>query len=438
MKNQFFKRLNSYFLVFLITFSFNKINAQGIFDKVIDNTVKKVGETVEGAVNKTTNKILNGGKSSNGQSSSKNSNSSNSSAYSVGFPLTKNIYTNIDGEYPSGYKPRWRLVNTTGNLEMNVENYLSSRGRADNISIPFSITEYQGKSVIKFSVFSCECAADIQLGKDKVTLSDNAQTFDLTNFRKVVVKSMDDPSASCQTMSKHTHGGWKGNITMQSDRDGNITFSLRMENYSGYGGKLNNLYFKDNVYMANEVTPSRAEENLENVKRNEEEKAKRNEENERYQSNKKYLEQQYEEKLKLVKAKKEANPTVQYTYKGYTLKNVISLNSLIGNNISSSNGTREAYSNAKSNFYTCLGGFDHVIHRNVNTLEPHEKDKEFAISYCTVKELNNFAIQIATYTQIGDVEKLIELGNRLKNIENTSQIVNMNEQQEIIGYLKEK
>jgi hypothetical protein len=83
-----------------------------------------------------------------------------------------------------------------------------------------------------------------------------------------------------------------------------------------------------------------------------------------------------------------------------------------------------------------LGGFDFTF--KASDYEPHEKDGKFALTYSLVKATNKYAIDIATYALIGDIDKLNEAGNFLKSVESTSQIVDADEQSKIKGYLKSK
>ena len=352
------------------------------------------------------------------------------------YPLTKNLFVNISGVYPSGYEPRWRLVGSPQQLQLNSEVYIANRSKSNTQSIPFGIVEYQGKTVVRMRALSaCECVADIDLPNSKTILTNSPASFELINFRKVQVSSLDDPNAACKNMSTYTWGGWKGKIVMSSDEAGNIKFDLRLENFNNKGN-LYWLLFGENLDMSNMVTPNTAVNNAIATENKVKEDNRLSEIYARKQLDRKYLDEQFNQKLKSVKARPSATTASLTTYKGYALKKTIDLEKLVGNNLSREDGVAEAYAIAKKGYYRIIGGF--TLTFNANSFEPHERNGEFAVIYCLAKEVNNIAIDIATYALIGDKDKLIELGKRLQVAENSGDIVDQTDVTEVKGYLKSK
>lgn len=354
------------------------------------------------------------------------------------YPLTKNLFVKIEGKYPQGYQPKWRLIGSPQNQELTFEQYVATRGGAMQTKVPVGIVEYQGKTVLRFRALSaCECVADLQLPNEKLVIGQNPIKIELSSFRKVQQKELDDPNASCQNMAVQTQGGWKGYAILSADEEGNLIMNLRLENYASpryRNGALMYTWFGNNISISNLMTPDKAAETAIAHENKEKEEKKQAELYAKRQEKREYLDALYSQKLKTVKTRP-ANTTISVaTYKGYILKKPIDLENLVGNSISTEEGVKEAYAKAKSAYYK-LRAYDYGY--NVKELEPHERDGKFAFQYCKVKSINQHAIDIATYALIGDTEKLIDIANSLNEM-NLEGLVSRDDFNEILGYLKSK
>ena len=352
------------------------------------------------------------------------------------YPVTDNIFVIIDGEYPFGYQPKWTHVGTPTPMDFTWK-YTIGKGYLKQQTFPFSLDEFQNKSVIRFKSFIlCECVADIELHENKITLTNEPTKFKLKNFRKRDANSLGNSGEPCKGMQQSS-GDWDGYIILSADNLGNITFDIYMQNYNVKGEKTH-LYFANNKTILNAITPDIASKQAIATATKKQEDKQKAEIQEKKQAIRHELDLDYQRNIKTVKSRPAANTPTLTTYKGYSLKKAIDLEKLVGTNISKEDGVTEAYANAKSAYFRTIGGFSEQLSGNLSTIEPHKKDEQFAIRYCLVNALNEQAINIATYALIGDIAKLQQAASFLRNIENTSQINDMDKQNEIIGYLKSK
>jgi len=349
--------------------------------------------------------------------------SANPATSSGPFPLTKDIFVPLSGEYPAGYTPAWRIVGSAQQLTVNSDQYITKRGGTVNKTIPFGIVEYQGRSAVNFNT-GCDCIADIDLNGNRVTLSQTSRRFQLTNFRRKQQKELDDPNAPCQTMAAQTQGGWKGYIDLASDLDGNLVLSLRLENYAAKNyahGALMYTYYKDGISLPNMVTPAKAVDMAVLKVKNEREQQDRAAQYTEKQEERKRLDFEYNNAVKTVKGRAAATTGVVATYKGYSLRKPINLNQLADYDISRQDGARQAYEKAADAYYAVLGWID--LNFDPAKFEPYDRDEKFARRYCLVRIVNSFATDIAAFASIGDIDKLNETAARLKGFDNDIEII---------------
>lgn len=296
------------------------------FDKSLTKIDKSIPANKKATTNKNNSTSVNEiTQNSNSRKQSKSIKSYSPPKFPDGdlFPLTENLFVNISSKYPSGYEPKWRLVGTTQQLQLNSEVYISKNSKTNTKSIPFGIVEYQGKTVVRMRALdACECVADIDLPNSKTILTNSPTEFELVNFRKVQLKSLDDPNAACKNMSSYTWGGWKGNITLSSDSEGNIKFDVRLENYSNKGN-LSWLLYGNDIEMPNMVTPNSAKQTVQKNEIAKIEEKKSEEKRIKEESIKKKKLIVFERELPKVKAKAELNKKIALTYKVYRVPELI-------------------------------------------------------------------------------------------------------------------
>ena len=354
------------------------------------------------------------------------------------YALTHNIYAPIAGKYPDGFAPKWRLVGAPQSLTVNGEQYITKFNGTFTKAIQFGLTDYQGKSVVDFHV-GCNCVADIDMNTEKVVLTETPVKLPLKNFRKKQVRQMDDPNEPCQMMAAQTRGGWKGYVELSSDQEGNLTMSLRLENYAAptyRNGALMYVYYVNNSPIPNMMTPTNAVTTSVRQDNEAKDRQKQADEYAQKQEQRRRLDAAFETSYKSVKARPAAQPKTILTYKEYNLKKTISLDNLVGGSISNSTGVAEAYKSARTGYLALIGGFDYEY--KAEGLEPYERNEKFALKYSMVKAVNSIALKIATYAMIGDVDKLNEMGELLGRVRSTDDFVDGKEQRAIVGDLKSK
>ncbi len=260
-------------LFLILFFLINQVIGQ---NNKINDKIKETGDKVSSAITNGINNLFKGKRNKQGQNeanqkSNENNEKSNLLTFDGGYPLTRNIYVNINGEYPNGYQPSWRFIGKVQNLELKYENYID--GGTGNQAISFGIVEYQGKTVLKQNAFTecfpaCECIADIVLPSSKITLNSTPQRFPLRNFRVI------DSQTPCYPSGGRTSDP-EGYITLSADNNGNITFDFKLkvfykENpYFKLYGKASYLIYGNSLSMPNEMTPDKAILTIQNIRKNE-------------------------------------------------------------------------------------------------------------------------------------------------------------------------
>jgi hypothetical protein len=245
-----------YILTFLLSVSLflttsYKANSQGFLDKL----KKKAEDALNKKVDKKVDDVLDGKKKSNDVTVS-NTNEKGSSdgrpklselresdfiqndknpeydANNTRYRIAKNLLIDIAGKYPNGYVPKWRFINYNSPLNFTLENWLNPRANTSQGKKNIAIGDYNGKAVIRLDAFVlCHCFADI-VTKDSVNvLTENPQTFEINNFRRILNdRSTGEP---CMPANNPNYaGGWAGKITLSANRNGDITMDLMLENYS--------------------------------------------------------------------------------------------------------------------------------------------------------------------------------------------------------------
>jgi hypothetical protein len=382
-------------------------------------------------------------------------------------PLTSNLYVNITEKYPNGYEPKWRLVGSPQQLQLKSEVYIAKNTKTNTKTIPFGIVEYQGKTVVRMRALdACECVADIRLLKSKTVLTEYPDEFELVNFRKVQLKSLDDPNAECKNMSSNTWGGWKGNIILSSDNEGNIKFDIKLENYNNKGN-LSWLLYGNDIEMANLVTPGEAKNNQIvdiKAKKDAEYESKKREEDAKKRE---YLDRMYSLVLKDIQNRPASKPKTKGIYKGYELKEMIWISNLLSKSEIENFKKFEYNDKSKIEKPSINSELEKKINEQMNAsysqslkmditfmliyaynvglfgawnpkeYAPHERDLRFTQKYVMTNYYNKKMIEYATYIKIGDTDKMHNLVFDELDI-HLSKALEGSEPERILEYLQKK
>jgi hypothetical protein len=184
------------------------------------------------------------------------------------FPIAKNLAIGLKGNYPKGYSPKWRFVSYPSEVNIAIENWLFPNANVRHENYPFSIVAYNNKAVLRLNTFiGCECFADIVV-KDTMAVIDNTpQTFQITNFRKILnERSTGEP---CIPMSGNSNyaGGLEGRLTLSANDNGDLLMDFMLENYSAetkdYAGRprpsqVASRYIAKGTTIENEMSPEKA------------------------------------------------------------------------------------------------------------------------------------------------------------------------------------
>lgn len=145
--------------------------------------------------------------------------------------LAGNLAIDIQGKYPPGYKPKWRFITYSSNLDFLMENYITPRSAIGHDKRKIEFGNYNGKAVLRFGAFiSCDCYAEIIINDKLNVLTEEKQTFKVTNFQKIVNERI--TGEPCKGMNNmYTDGGWEGVVTLSANRNGDIAMELVIENF---------------------------------------------------------------------------------------------------------------------------------------------------------------------------------------------------------------
>ncbi len=150
------------------------------------------------------------------------------------FRIAKNLVIDMTGKYPVGYLPKWRFINYTSSLSVEKENWFRPTSKIAYTKYPLSIGQYDDKAVVRLTpVPGCECFADIVVKNDFTVLNSQPQTFQITNFRKILnERSTGEACMNAYNNNRDLSGGYEGKITLSANDDGDITMDFMMEYYS--------------------------------------------------------------------------------------------------------------------------------------------------------------------------------------------------------------
>lgn len=148
------------------------------------------------------------------------------------FRIAKNLMIDIAGKYPNGYVPRWRFINYNSPLNFTMENWINPGANTKQGTKNISIGDYGGKAVLRIDAFIlCHCFADIVVKDSVNVLTENPQTFEINNFRRILNdRSTGEP---CMPANNPNYaGGWAGKVTLSANKNGDITMDMMLENYT--------------------------------------------------------------------------------------------------------------------------------------------------------------------------------------------------------------
>lgn len=150
------------------------------------------------------------------------------------FRIAKNLVIDMKGKYPVGYLPKWRFINYQSSLSVEKENWFRPTSKIAYTKYPLWIGQYDDKAVVRLTaVPGCECFADIVVKKDFTVLTNQPQTFQITNFRKILnERSTGEACMNAYNNNRDLSGGYEGKITLSANDDGDIMMDFMMEYYS--------------------------------------------------------------------------------------------------------------------------------------------------------------------------------------------------------------
>lgn len=243
-------------LTLLLTLSY-KANSQSWLDRQKEKIRKKVDQS--------TDKILNGEKNNSSNNPTTNTNTtnqeSNNNETTNGRPklseinetdfiqntsnppkenndtwvrIAGNLMINMKGKYPVGYSPKWRFISYPSSLSVEKENWFRPTSQVGHTNYPLSIGEYNNKAVVRLTpVPGCECFADIVIKNNFTVINNQPQTFQITNFRKILnERSTGEACMNAYNNNRDLNGGYEGKVTLSANENGDIAMDFMMEYYS--------------------------------------------------------------------------------------------------------------------------------------------------------------------------------------------------------------
>ena len=97
--------------------------------------------------------------------------------------LAGNLYIDIKGKYPEGFKPGWRFMDKMEELSFAVDDYVAPNSVQGRNSMRVGITDYKGKAIVQYSAFiGCDCMAEIDIKDSAAVIGEAKQTFRLINL----------------------------------------------------------------------------------------------------------------------------------------------------------------------------------------------------------------------------------------------------------------
>lgn len=148
-------------------------------------------------------------------------------------PVARNLAIEVKGGYPRGYQPKWRFISYASPLKVKKDDWIYPSATVKSTEFKLSIGDYKGKAVLRIKMYIlCECFADIEIGDSLAVITQTPQTFKVTNFQRILNdRATGEPCES--TSDKNTLGGSEGLITLSANEAGDLVMSLTIETYTG-------------------------------------------------------------------------------------------------------------------------------------------------------------------------------------------------------------
>lgn len=328
-------------------------------------------------------------------------------------PLAGNVIVNIEGDYPNGYNPNWQYINSKDPVPITITNYLMTRGNVatENMSVGFS--DINGKMVFQFIQGGSYCLADLDIQGGAVTLSESPSTFSLVNWRY-------EKGGPCSTSPNRRT--YEGKVSLSASKEGNLGMSLQVDVYSA-PGRNNEVrrtfnYVSNNVSIPNKLTPTQAYAKAADDKKKEIARIEDEKRRELYKKERERLDKEYEKALPIYEAKAKALMKIETVYKGYSLKQLLSLADMIPKSracgkINNGKKTNEELSDEMDVLLKSYNTIMSNIHFDPKKLEPHEKDGRFAHVYLYRRGFNELVVKLAARYSICDKEYFDQLSEEL-------------------------
>lgn len=163
--------------------------------------------------------------------------------------IAENLVLDIKGEYPEGYKPRWKYWDIYNSLTFQMDNYVSPRPLFKTSLNDFSILENNGKAAVRFN----GCIGEIVTKDNVVFLTETPQSFKVINFKKAK-----NPAINCCDGKNRYHADIEGEITLSSNENGDIQVSLVMEEFRPASRDVSYRHTVKNLIVKNEMSVERA------------------------------------------------------------------------------------------------------------------------------------------------------------------------------------
>lgn len=161
------------------------------------------------------------------------------------FQVVKGIFVDIDGQYPSGFKPSWAIAEVDQDVPATYEQHVVRYGPSGLQKIPIRLGDIDGMPAILLQGY---CAAIIS---DKpIILTQKPIIFTLSGFRNV---RPNPRRPGCAKMSAY-QSIFKGAVRLAADREGNVIVDLDLSILST-SGSLSYHYSVDGYRALNRMTP---------------------------------------------------------------------------------------------------------------------------------------------------------------------------------------
>jgi hypothetical protein len=147
--------------------------------------------------------------------------------------IARNLALDVKGKYPIGYQPKWRFISYNSKLKFSKEDLAHPAYNSPPPSFDVSLGDNKGKAVLRIKMFSlCECFADIVISDTLAVIGSTPQTFQLTNFQKILNQMGTGEPCSSGFDDRYTGGGSQGQLTLSANENGDLVMNMVIENYS--------------------------------------------------------------------------------------------------------------------------------------------------------------------------------------------------------------